>query len=116
MTLAWTWSRTHFSILVDTIGSWATDVVESPSLAGSRNGNAPLGEAWLLEDTVTNGTPLIFRNVYNHHSSASDMVHLSIEASSNLPFQTGGVERRPALPLILWVAEYVERDQVSLTR
>lgn len=57
------WSEAYFTNLLDVIGnnaSWD----EFDWMAGSRNGNDPVGEAWLLEETRRWSTPAIFRKAY----------------------------------------------------
>ena len=53
-------SCVHRCILFDGIGE-ETSSGEALEAAGRRNGSAPFGDAWLLDDTVTKGMFLNFK-------------------------------------------------------
>ena len=57
------WSAAYFTSLLDAMGR--TESVDELELcaAGSRNGNIPVGEAWLFEATRRWSIPAMFRKV-----------------------------------------------------
>lgn len=66
-------SVAHFCSLPDgTACGWSTSEALAP--LGSRNGSAPVGEAWLLDATVTKSTPLNLKYAWLVSFSASGAV------------------------------------------
>ena len=58
-------ARTHCSSLFEGMGVGAEEVGETEEDEyGMRKGSAPVGEAWLLEDSTRKSTPASLRKVY----------------------------------------------------
>lgn len=81
--------------MVDGTGKTGSVVKTKLEVGGMRKGRAPVGEAWLLDGIVVNLRPVNVR--YACHTLLLVLISPpplnASRASTNLPFQTAGIER-----------------------
>lgn len=67
---------------------------------GRRKGNAPVGDAWLLDGVISKSTPRNFRYAYKQTRDQYKVETLWARIATHLPFETLGIKGRATMARI----------------